>query len=262
MTIHRFFIAPQFIHKENGTIVYQSPKLVKQIRKVLRLENGDRLDVLDGNGNIYHCTIENFLPRASHSFFQAKIISIAKIIEPTGVSFTVAMPLIKLSRFEWAIEKLTELGADKIVPVVLSRSIIKTQECSKLTRWHKIVEEAAEQSERSCPPDVSAPIQFLDWLAHEQTQNYSLRLICLERHHVQSIAEVLYNFKNMQPIYPVSCAIAVGAEGGFTEEEIEAASMQNFTPVSLGNHILRSETAALSVLAITSSYLCRNEEEC
>ena len=81
MTIHRFFIAPQFIDQESGNVLCQSRKLVKQIRKVLRLENGDRVDVLDGQGNIYHCVLENVLLGANADFFQAKITDKEKITE-------------------------------------------------------------------------------------------------------------------------------------------------------------------------------------
>ena len=258
MTIHRFFIAPQYIDEEQGTIGYRSQKLVKQIHKVLRLENGDKIAVLDGRGNIYHCILQSVRLEKGQDFFQAKIISKEKNIESTGINFTVAMPLIKTSRFEWALEKMTELGVDKIIPVTLSRTVIKTEQTSKLTRWCKIIEEAAEQCERLKTPELIAPLQFCDWLAqYEQVQDNYLRLICIERQATQSLEEALCNFIKNQTNTAMSCAIAIGAEGGFSEEEMEAAFRQNFIPVSLGTNILRSETAAIYALSISTSLLAR-----
>jgi 16S rRNA (uracil1498-N3)-methyltransferase len=264
MTIHRFFIGPQFIDEEKGIILCQSRNLVKQVRKVLRLENGDRLDILDGQGSVYHCILDNYLTGGKRDFFQAKITGKEVTNQSADTSFTIAMPLIKTNRFEWALEKLTELGADKIVPIALSRTVIKTEEFSKQIRWRKIIEEAAEQCERSRTPELTAPLEFLAWLQQlEQNQNDSLRLICLERKTNKIIEEVLYNFNDRQSNHPFSCAIAIGAEGGFTEDEIEAAILHNFVPVSLGCHILRSETAALCALAISKSCLAyRNDQSC
>jgi len=287
MTIHRFLIARQFIDEERGTVRCQSKKLVRQIRKVLRLENGNQVDVLDGQGNVYHCVLQNVRSGVAPDVFQAQITGKEKSIEPVGIRLTIAMPLIKTSRFEWALEKLTELGADKIVPIALSRSVIKTQPFSKLARWRKIIEEATEQCERSRVPELMAPLGFSDWLhQNEQAQDNALRLICIERQTAQSLEEVLCNFRNrqtnsfvgvdcidpwasflrcrgstvstqnrMQSAPTLSCAIAVGAEGGFSEEEIQAALTKNFIPVSLGSHILRSETAAIYALSISTSML-------
>jgi len=256
MTIHRFFIDPQFINEEKGVVLCRSEKLVKQARKVLRLENGDRLDILDGQGNIYHCILENSAANTGRDFFQAKIAGKEKIVEPVRNRFTIALPLIKTNRFEWALEKLTELGVDKIVPIVVSRTIIKAADTSKLTRWRKIIEEAAEQCERSQIPELAPPLEFLYWLQqYEQTQNNSLPLICAERSQAKPLAEVLYNYKNKQTDSPLNCAIAIGAEGGFTKEEIQAALSRNFAPISLGSQILRSETAAICALAIGKSLL-------
>jgi len=285
MTIHRFFIGPESIDEEQGTVLCQSQKLAKQVRKVLRLENGAPLDILDGHGNIYHCILADIIPGAPRDLFQAKIIAKERCTDSASITFTIAMPLIKTNRFEWALEKITELGVNKIVPVALSRSIIKGAELLKLTRWRKIIEEAAEQSEHNRSPELTAPLGFINWLEQDkQTQNKSLRLICVERQSAQTLEEVLYNFSNKQMasrahdceeqsaaprLYarraeetageaaPTYCAIAVGAEGGFTEEEIQSALAHNFVAVSLGPNILRSETAALTALAISRSWFSR-----
>ena len=271
MNIPRFIIGPQFIDQDRHAVICQSAKLVRQVRKVLRLGNGDRVEIIDGQGNIYHCLLENIMPQAGRDFFQARIISQEKLFEPTGARFTIGLPIIKTSRFEWALEKLTEIGVDRIVPIILHRSIIKRSSDSgtasgdlnyqsKLPRWHKIIEEASEQCERASIPQLLEPIRFAEWLAQaEQSQNNTLRFICAERRNSPSLEESLCNYKSAQKNAPLHCAIAIGAEGGFTEEEIKAAISSMFIPVSLGPHILRSETAAIYALSISRALLSNQQ---
>lgn len=268
MNTPRFFIEPIFINESLQTIACQDAKLVKQVRKVLRLENGNRVDILDGLGHIYHCLLLNSLGQA-RDLFQARIESKEKLPSFRKTKVTIALPLIKINRFEWALEKLTELGVDTIVPVALQRSVVKLpvnpknasgkdidlEYKSKFVRWQKIIQEAAEQCERPAPPQLVSPLRFQDWLAHQQDpaekSAHTLRIICAERKDVELLETLLYNQKNC----PQYCAIALGAEGGFTEEEIKLALSHQFIPASLGPLILRTETAAIYTLAITNALL-------
>ncbi len=266
MTTPRFFIEPKYINEQDRTVFCQDAKLSKQIRKVLRLGNGDKVDVLDSQDNIYHCLLQ-IHPRQARDLFQAQIESQEKLASQSKTQIIVGLPLIKINRFEWALEKLTELGVDIIVPIALERSIIKlpsktanggknhgTEYKSKFTRWQKIIQEASEQCERPTPPQLVPPLRFQDWLEQYFAQKKSpqtLRLICAERQNVQSLEIVLYNQKTC----PQSCAIALGAEGGFTEEEIKLALAHHFIPVSLGPLILRTETAAVYTLVIVNALI-------
>ncbi len=259
MNIPRFFIAHQLIKEPTESIALQDAKLIKQIRKVLRLENGSRIDILDGKGNIYHCILQVLTAKQNRELLHAKIESKEYLAHETQTKVTIALPLIKANRFEWAIEKLTELGVDTITPVALSRSVVKlsadeksAQTKSKFIRWQKIVQEAAEQCERPIAPKLSTPISFANWLKSLEDQNPpQLRIICAERQNVQTLESLLYNRINL----PSSCAIAFGAEGGFTEEEIKLALCHQFIPVSLGSIILRTETAAIYTLAIVNAFI-------
>ena len=272
MNIPRFFINPKYINTEEGTVFCQDAKLAKQIRKVLRLGNGDRLDILDSQGYIYHCILQ-ISPKQSRDCFQAIIEKQEKLPVEKKPQLIVALPLIKIHRFEWALEKLTELGVDKIVPIALHRSIVKlppnnhannkndndsnnAEHHSKFLRWQKIIQEASEQCERPTPPHLVAPLSFKDWLENDLAldlgeANTSLRIICAERQDVQPLELLLCN----QTYMPSTCAIALGAEGGFTEEEFKLALRHQFTPVSLGTRILRTETAAIYTLSIVNALL-------
>ncbi len=279
MNIPRFFIEAKYINKQQKTVFCQDAKLTKQIRKVLRLGNGSKIDVLDGNGNIYHCLLQ-IIPGQSPEDFQAQIDSHEKLPSLSNTSITVGLPLIKPNRFDWALEKVTELGADTIIPIALHRSIIKIspqnnsnrdsdpENKAKFIRWQKIIQEASEQCERPMPPRLVPPLTFQEWLEkyfakdtkHEDNKHSvtnNLRLICAERQNAETLETVLYN----QKIPPNSCAIALGAEGGFIEEEIKLALSYEFIPVSLGPLILRSETAAVYTLAVINAVLRLNKRD-
>jgi len=101
------------------------------------------------------------------------------------------------------------------------------------------------------PPKLSEPISFKNWLAKLDHCPSDLRIICTEREKVPPLEALLYNQKNV----PATCAIAFGAEGGLTEEEIKLALAHQFIPVSLGPLVLRTETATVYTLAIVNAFL-------
>ena len=259
MNTPRFFIDSKFINEASQTITCQDVKLAKQIRKVLRLENGAKIDILDGKGNIYHCLLQGSLSERNKDFLEAKIESKELLTSQSQPKVTIALPLIKPTRFEWALEKLTELGAANIIPIALDRSIVKLsadiqsgESKSKFIRWQKIIQEASEQCERPVPPKLNTPISFKNWLEELDKQGGSqLRIICIERQIVQPLENLLCN----QKILPDTCAIAFGAEGGFSEEEVKLAYSHQFIPVSLGSLILRTETATIYTLGIVNAFL-------
>lgn len=257
MSIPRFFIKPECINEPKGLVICQDAKLIKQIHKVLRLENGAKIDFLNGTGKIYHCILKKLFVRLGNERLEAHIENIESHSSTEGSKTDIALPLIKINRFEWALEKLTELGINSITPIAFERSIIKlsqekpAESKAKFTRWQKIMLEASEQCERFSPPELQAPSSFKNWLENLSTGDRQLRLICTERQNVQPLEKLLYNQKGRAASY----AIAIGAEGGFTEEEIKLALEYEFIPVSLGKLILRSETAAVYTLAIVNAFL-------
>ncbi len=110
MNIPDSLLPPNLLTKDKVTVICQSPKLVKQIRKVLRLENGDHVDIVDGQSNIYHCVFAKYFARRRARFLSGQNHQCReKLLELTGPSFIVALPVIKQARFEWALEKLTEI---------------------------------------------------------------------------------------------------------------------------------------------------------
>lgn len=250
MRAHRFFLPAESIDRESRSIHVSEPGLVSQINRVLRLKRGDQILVLDGAGGLYRCILET----ASAAKVEGKIIDWHAASGDPPVHVTVALPLIKGGRFEWALAKLTELGVAKVVPIICKRSVVKKvgkpspAAKAKLTRWQAILREAAEQCERATIPSITDPLLLADFLAADRSPAGKISLICAERSDAPLLHEVLDQLKKDDPP-PPNISVLVGPEGGFAQEEIASVSACGVKLVSLGPRILRSETAALYALA-------------
>lgn len=269
MQIHRFFLYGRDLASLSQGLSQKDPAwerlplveddLIKQIRSVLRLGSGDLIHVLDNFGNLFELEIQ--------SVERDKVWATIKnhIPENKTRKFTVevAQSLIKGQRFEWCLEKLTELGADRIVPIISERCVIKTDGTAKenrLHRWQSIAKEAAEQSERNTMPDIVAPQTLPEYMqTAKNTANHGLQLICAERDQRQPLRSFLEKIaaegkpKDIDSIEKIS--ILVGPEGGFTDSELAHAKNQGWEPVSLGSRILRSDTASISAIIQIASIL-------
>ena len=162
------------------------------------------------------------------------------------VPITLALSIFKFDRMEWAIEKCTELGVARIVPVVARRtdSHLGGATIKRVERWRRIAKQASEQSRRVSPPDILDPSQFRDLL----TMNAEVRIVLSE-------VEEQVSLKNAVPPNATSLLIAVGPEGGWKEEELVQFSAAGWISASLGDTILRSETASIAAVSIAFSVL-------
>jgi 16S rRNA (uracil1498-N3)-methyltransferase len=171
------------------------------------------------------------------------------IEQAATVPVSVALSIFKFDRMEWAIEKCTELGVTEIVPLIAARSekhLVAASE-KRVERWRRIAKQAAEQSRRSAPPHVVGPSKLKDLLA----RTASARIV---------LSEVEENLMLRDAIAgkPSSLLLALGPEGGWTERELSAFRDAGWTSASLGNAILRAETAAIASIAVASSILLFN----
>jgi 16S rRNA (uracil1498-N3)-methyltransferase len=259
MQIPRFFINPEAIDTGKGFVLVSDKAIVSQITKVLRLGVDDQVDVLDGCGNIFRCELCDLPKRngGTKSSIVARIKEKRLALGDASVAITVGLSLLKNDRFEWAIEKMTELGVAKIVPLMLSRSIVKNSGRSE--RWQSIAKEAAEQCERATIPHIVSPRSFAEFLGDPKFKSeYTYSFICAERSDAPSLKNVLCNWQS-NPIHSQkhreSISIFVGAEGGFTQEELDLARHHGVSLVSLGPRILRAETAAIYAVGLIVSFL-------
>jgi len=161
---------------------------------------------------------------------------------------TLVLAVFKFDRMEWAIEKCTELGVSRIVPVIAQRtdSHLAAASAKRAERWQRIARQAAEQSRRDAPPEIAAPIKVAEAL------NFSAALrIVLAESEEQSVLRDILKQKNAED----GIVMAVGPEGGWTESELQSFHKSGWISASLGNTILRAETAAMAATAVVASAL-------
>lgn len=158
--------------------------------------------------------------------------------------------LIKFDRWEWLLEKGTELGVTEVVPLVATRTLKRLAQAApaRSTRWEKILLNAAQQARRAAPPRLLPVSRATEAFAQVDAQ---VRILLSEARESPLLRTALREFPS--PLQSV--ALAIGPEGGWTEEEREAAHAAGFREASLGRNILRAETAVLAALAVLSHEL-------
>jgi len=214
---------------------------VRHIRKVLRLKRGDEIVVFNGSGKEYGGTIVEEGP-------SSVVITIQNIFSSkteSQLEITLAQSLLKGDKMDYLIQKATELGVKEIIPFFSSRSVPlleKSRRLKRYHRWERIAVEASKQCGRGVVLKIE-PLQDYSEILRTASPD-SLRLILWEREGVR-LKEVLERSKEKTKIFFI-----IGPEGGLSEEEVDQAKRNEFTPVTLGRRILRSETASLCLVSI------------
>ena len=243
--MHRFFIPPEWI---DGNRVVMRGRQVHQLRDVLRLGGGDRIAVLDGSGREYQVELEK-VDRGSASGI---VTAVSTTAEPR-TRITLYQALLKASRFEFIVQKCTELGVARFVPVLCQRCVVKGPDAAserKLERWRRIIVEAAEQSGRGRLPVLEPAVTFEQ--ACQSAAGFSL--LPWEGEEGLGLRAALHG-ELARGDGPLSVSLFVGPEGGFEPSEVEFARSCGVIPVTLGSRVLRAETAGL-VAASAILYEC------
>ncbi|QXM06201.1 16S rRNA (uracil(1498)-N(3))-methyltransferase [Crassaminicella indica] len=241
--MHRFFVDRKNISEEKKEIIIDYREDVKHIGKVLRLCKEDCIEVCDGNNNDYIGKI------ISISKSQIKLEILERKICDTEPQIQVALfqGIPKSSKMDMIVQKCTELGIYKIVPIITERTIVqlkdKKAEIKKIERWQKIADSAAKQCKRGIIPKVEAPLSFEEML--NSLADYDLKIIPYEQEKKVGLKNILSRNKEYKKI-----AIIIGPEGGFEYEEIIKAHNAGIVPIMLGPRILRTETAGLVALSV------------
>jgi 16S rRNA (uracil1498-N3)-methyltransferase len=169
------------------------------------------------------------------------------------VPITLLLAVFKFDRMEWAIEKCTELNVTTILPVIARRTEkhLALAADNRVQRWRRISREAAEQSRRIAPPDIGDPVKLKEVLAQLGGRSVSvaatsdLHVVMAETEREMTLSEVLCARDDV-----TSLTLAIGPEGGWTPDELHLFEQTQFIAVSLGDTILRAETAAISAIAV------------
>jgi len=248
--MHRLLVETEELSKD-------APVLSKEARnhlKVLRPKDGEAIELFDGQGRWRTYGVEaeggernlRLVPRSS-TFH----------LPPSTFHLTLFACVTKGSRWDWTIEKATELGVSRIVPVISDRSIVRIsadERAAKRARWTRIAEDAARHSDAKWIPEICEPIAFADSLALvKETRCF---VGALTNPPPQMIATALLSPPppHFSTSTSPSLSLYVGPEGDFTPEEL-AALLAIATPVSFGSTILRAETAAIYGLSVLKSFL-------
>lgn len=240
--MHRFFVSPDVFQRQPVVLTGDQ---AHQVRRVLRLRLGERVVLLDGQGRAGEAMLIA-LDDASAKF---QLVSVENIDAEPAVHITLYQAALKGERFGWALQKGTEIGVSRFVPIVCERNVVDDLDAveDKRDRWQRIIQEAAEQSGRTRLPELM-PAQLFGQAVQEGAlaDESPLRLIPWEAEHGVRLADVL-KACNLGPGFRIQ--VFVGPEGGLTEQEIALARRYGIRPVSLGVRILRAETAGLVAAA-------------
>jgi 16S rRNA (uracil1498-N3)-methyltransferase len=241
VSARRFFVEGT---REVGGVVEIEGSDAHKITRVLRLQRGDRIEIVDSTAASFEASIGE-----AGSVVRADLLAL--VAEPVApretVRCDVAQAVPKGRRMDLVIEKGTELGANAFLPFYCERSVARDLGEEKLARWRRLARTAAAQSGRVDIPEIWEPMRF-DALLERFTE-YRRVLFAWE---LASRAPLYQRLLHALPPSG-SALVVVGPEGGFTHSEAEAAEAHGAVSVSLGRRILRTDTAALALLAVIGS---------
>ncbi len=236
----RFFVDKDQIEDNNITITGTD---VNHIRSVLRMRPGENITVSDGSGTDYYCSIVDLDPRQ----VRLQVIDRWQSFSELPVRITLYQGLPKADKMDLIVRKCVELGVFRIVPVITSRTVSRPEPSKlekKRQRWQGISESAAKQAGRAVIPELAPAMTFRQAL--QESRSLDTVLMPYEKAAGMDAARTLvHGLGDCR-----SAGILIGPEGGFADEEVEAAQAAGIKTISLGHRILRTETAGMAVMSI------------
>ena len=246
MTRRRFYAPPVAFGTDEKSATL-GPEETRHLRDVLRLRQADEIYIFDGAGHEFHCSVE-IIAKDSTAL---RVISQVEPARPESpLHLTLAVALLKGERFDLVIQKATELGVKRMLPLETERADIRLRDSEdaqkRVTRWRRIALEAAKQSGRAFVPEITAPLTLSSLVSAERKpSNESARLMFAARSGTP-LAAAMKSFVGQ----PTEMVALVGPEGGWTDEEIELARTNDWKIVTLGGRTMRAETAAIVVVSL------------
>lgn len=236
--MYQFFVAPEQIQGSEVTITGSD---VNHIRNVLRMKIGEKMRISDNEGQDFYCEVAQI----GSEEISLAILAQAEDTEPS-LKITLFQGLPKGDKMEQVIQKAVELGVTEIIPVAMKNCVVKLDEKrakAKQARWQAIAQSAAKQSKRSLIPTVGEVMRFADAVAY--AKKLDVRILPYENQ--RGLAHTREVFGRIEK--GASVGIFIGPEGGYDSAEI-ALAKDDMEMVSLGNRILRTETAGLCALSM------------
>jgi len=237
--LRRFYLPPEEIYPSTSI----NGETFHHLKNVLRLKEGEQIEISDGQGYIYLSKIKKLKKNRAEIEILKRVF-----IPPPLVKINLGLGLLKTKAMDWAVQKLTELGVWKLYIYLTEHTVpLLENEGKKIRRWRKIAIEAIKQSGHPYLPQIEI-CSFPMFI----TQATGVKLIAVgprELGHVLPIFSVLSKHSQTNSVW-----IGVGPEGGFSSAEINLAQTQGFIPISLGPFILRAETAVIAAISIIQTF--------
>jgi 16S rRNA (uracil1498-N3)-methyltransferase len=251
MTRRRFYAPPGAFSSSLDSVTLESDE-ARHLREVLRLKVGDEVYVFNGEGREFNCRVEE----SRRDSARLKVISEVDPARPESpIQLTLAVALLKGEKFDLVVQKTTELGVTRVVPVVTKLADIRLRDPSdaakRVARWQRIALEAAKQSGRAVVPEITTPMPFESVIEDaaarhkDVTADGSLNGVMFSERDGESIVSALEKLAN-----PSMLTALIGSEGGWANEELQIARRADWAIVTLGGRILRAETAAISIAVL------------
>ncbi|OGW02297.1 MAG: hypothetical protein A2889_01395 [Nitrospinae bacterium RIFCSPLOWO2_01_FULL_39_10] len=237
--MHRFFVNRKSIIADHVKITGND---AEQIRKVLRIREGEEIAVLDGLGWEYKVK----LTEIKKGHVTGEIIFKDFKSEDTKIKIVLGQGIPKGEKMDFIVQKATELGVNEIVPLKLERCIVKIPPLGgleKIKRWQRIAKESSEQSLRRFIPSINTIYDLSQFC--DKYKDTDLKIVFYEEEKKKGLKKFLNEKGEVKSI-----SVIVGPEGGLSSEEIEIANSYGFISIGLGQRILRTETVALSAISI------------
>ncbi|MEJ7618390.1 MAG: 16S rRNA (uracil(1498)-N(3))-methyltransferase [Pyrinomonadaceae bacterium] len=247
MTRRRFYASPENFARDALSATLDADE-TRHLREVLRLRPGDEVYLFNGEGLEFLCEVETIERRGPAVL---KIKGEVRAARPeSALQLTLALALLKGEKFDLVVQKATELGVARIVPLITARADVRPREerdaAKRQTRWQRLALEAAKQSGRARLPEIALPVTFSEIIAGGEAAHDDVRVFFSERDGAGLRAwAAAARSENVRSI-----AAMVGPEGGWEDEEIRHARDAAWSIVTLGGRTLRAETAAITVVAL------------
>lgn len=234
MSRRRFFAPPSAFNFGKRLITLSADE-ARHLREVLRLTSGDEVQVFDGAGREFRAIVS----QARREFAELEIRDqVAPLRPESPLELTLAVALLKGEKFDLVVQKGTELGVNRFVPLVTRHADIKIRDeadaAKRVTRWQRIALEAAKQCGRAVLPEITLPVSFESIIGDDNCFMFS------ERDGEGLNTELEIN----------SATAIVGSEGGWSDEELHQARAAGVSIVTLGGRVLRAETAAIATAVL------------
>lgn len=229
------------------TISLRDPLVVNHIRAVLRMSPGEDVLLVD---SVHEALYRGSLVTVQKQEVSVSLLERLPVVASTLPPVYLGAAMIKEQRWDWLLQKSTELGVRGLVPLQTQHTVVKVKDADKkLARWQGVLASAAEQSEGMFIPQLISPqsvADFCDW-AENLTPPPGVKVLLLERGADRTTLRELVRQQRARIDTP--WIVAIGPEGGWSEGEVERFRRRGFQPASLGGRILRSETAAVALMS-------------